>query len=179
VRAVTAHEPDHAPEGIEIERKFLVTALPDDLDRHPSSALRQGYVAIEPQGGAEVRVRDSDGSAVLTVKRGSGLTRSEQEIPISTDAFERLWPLTEGRRIEKRRHLVPVADGRVAELDVYGGALEGLLTAEIEFPTEAAAAAFEPPAWLGADVTADERFRNQRLALDGVPTGAPAGGDAS
>jgi CYTH domain-containing protein len=165
-------------DGVEIERKFLVTALPDDLARHPSSAIRQGYVAIEP-GGGEVRVRDRDGAAVLTVKRGGGRTRVEQEIAIDADAFARLWPLTEGRRVEKRRHLVPLADGLVAELDVYAGDLEGLVVAEIEFHSEAQADAFAAPPWLGAEVTEDGRYKNQRLALDGAPAGVAAGGDPS
>ena len=144
---------------------------PPDLDRHPSGALRQGYLAIEPNG-TEVRVRDSDGDAVLTVKHGGGRTRVEVEVPIEAGAFERLWPLTQGRRIEKTRHLVPAGDGLVIELDVYGGDLAGLVVAEVEFPSEAAADSFVAPEWLGRDVTADDRYKNQRLALDGAPDGA-------
>jgi CYTH domain-containing protein len=166
-----AHRHALPPDAIEIERKFLVSGLPGDLDRHPASAIRQGYLAIEPNG-TEARVRDRDGRSVLTVKQGGGRTRVEVEVPIEAGAFERLWPLTEGRRIEKTRHLVPAGDGLVIELDVYGGALEGLVVAEVEFPTEAAADAFDPPPWLGADVTADERYKNHRLAVDGAPEGA-------
>ena len=165
---------------IEIERKFIVSALPADLDRHPSSGLRQGYLAIEPNG-TEVRVRrrDRDGQAVLTVKQGGGRTRVEVEVPIDPDAFEQLWPLTEGRRIEKTRHVVPAGDGLLIELDIYGGDLAGLAVAEVEFPSEAAADAFEPPPWLGADVTADDRYKNHRLAVDGVAAGVAAGGDGA
>lgn len=153
---------------MEIERKFLVATLPDDLDRHPSSAIEQGYLAIEP-GGVEVRVRRRDGKAVLTAKAGTGRTRAEEEVAIDAGAFERLWPLTAGRRIEKVRHLIPAAGGLTIELDVYGGDLAGLVVAEVEFPDEAAADAFAPPAWLGADVTDEERYKNQRLAVDGRP----------
>jgi adenylate cyclase len=170
---MTADARRHAlpPDAIEIERKFLVSAPPPDLDRHPSSAIRQGYLAIEPSG-TEARVRDRDGVAVLTVKQGGGRTRVEVEVPIEAGAFERLWPLTEGRRIEKTRHLVPAGDGLVIELDVYGGDLAGLVVAEVEFPSEAAADAFVAPEWLGRDVTADDRYKNQRLALDGAPDGS-------
>jgi adenylate cyclase len=164
------------PDAIEIERKFLVAAPPDDLARHPASDIRQGYLAIE-EDGTEVRLRSRDRKSILTFKRGVGRTRVEVEVGIEPDAFERLWPLTEGRRIEKVRHLIPAGDGLVIELDVYGGDLAGLVLAEVEFPTEAAADAFEPPAWLGADVTDDERYKNQRLALDGAPAGVAAGGD--
>jgi len=153
---------------VEIERKFLVATPPGDLDRHPSSAIEQGYLAIEP-GGVEVRVRRRDGNAVLTAKAGTGRTRAEEEVAIDPDAFERLWPLTAGRRVEKVRHLIPAEGGLTIELDVYSGDLTGLVVAEVEFPDEASADAFAPPAWLGADVTDDERYKNHRLAVDGRP----------
>ena len=153
---------------MEIERKFLVDAPPADLERHPSSAIEQGYLAIEP-GGVEVRVRRRDGKAVLTAKAGTGRTRAEEEVAIDAEAFERLWPLTEGRRIEKVRHLIPADGGLTIELDVYRGDLAGLVVAEVEFPDEATADGFAPPAWFGLDVTDDERYKNHRLAVDGRP----------
>jgi adenylate cyclase len=161
--------------AIEIERKFLVRALPDDHDRHPARPIRQGYLAIEG-GGSEVRVRQIGDDTVLTVKRGGGRTRVEEEIRIAPDAFERLWPLTEGRRVEKVRHMLPAGDALVLELDVYEGDLAGLVVAEVEFTTEADADAWVPPPWLGAEVTQDERYKNHRLATDGVPP-APAGSE--
>ena len=107
--------------------------------------------------------------AYLTVKAGGGRVRVEEEIEIDADRFERLWPLTEGRRIEKTRYEIDAADGLVIELDVYTGALDGLVTAEVEFDSEEAADAFEPPGWLGEDVTEDLRYKNQRLARQGLP----------
>jgi adenylate cyclase len=156
--------------AIEIERKFLVAEVPADLGDRPSGRLRQGYLAVEP-GGSEVRIRQDHATTVLTVKRGTGRTRVEEEVPIERAAFDRLWPLTEGRRVEKVRHLVPAGDGLVLEVDVYDGDLEGLVVAEVEFPSEAAADAWAPPAWLGAEVTADERYKNHNLAVDGIPSG--------
>jgi adenylate cyclase len=154
--------------AVEIERKFLVTALPGDLDRHPARPIRQGYLAIEG-GGSEVRIRQIGEDTVLTVKRGGGRTRVEEEVAISPGAFARLWPLTEGRRVEKVRHLLPAGDALVLELDVYEGDLAGLVVAEVEFATEAAADAWVAPPWLGAEVTDDERYKNHRLAVDGAP----------
>jgi adenylate cyclase len=119
--------------------------------------------------GTEVRVRRRDDSASLTVKSGRGRVRVEEEIAIDGDRFERLWPLTEGRRIEKTRYEIPAGDGLTIELDVYAGDLDGLLTAEVEFASEDAAEAFAAPDWLGPDVTDDARYKNQRLAVDGAP----------
>jgi adenylate cyclase len=116
-----------------------------------------------------VRIRRRDGEAWLTVKSGAGRVRVEEEIEIDDERFERLWPLTEGLRIEKRRYEIDAGDGLVIELDVYGGDLDGLVVAEVEFDSEEAAEAFAVPTWLGEDVTEDVRYKNQRLARDGAP----------
>ena len=71
--------------------------------------------------------------------------RVEEELEIDDRRFEALWALTEGRRIAKTRHLVPLGGGLTAEVDVYAEALDGLLTAEVEFASTAASAAFVPP----------------------------------
>ena len=52
---------------------------------------------------------------------------------------------------------------------MYEGELDGLVTAEVEFPDEATALAFGAPAWLGRDVTGDTRYANRTLAVDGIP----------
>lgn len=155
---------------MEVERKFLVAQLPD-LAATSRAAIRQGYVAVA-EGGDEVRVRDRDGACTLTVKHGSGLVRGEVEVPISPALFSELWALTTRRRLEKLRHLVEL-DGVTAELDVFGEVLEGLVTVEVEFPDAGAATAWTPPAWFGADVTGDPRYRNQVLAAAQSPPSPP------
>jgi CYTH domain-containing protein len=154
--------------SFEVERKFLVSELPPDLDSCPASEIVQGYLAIEPDG-TEVRVRRRGGEPVLTVKRGRGRTRREEEVELVEAQFEHLWPLTEGRRIEKTRYEVRYDGDLVIELDVYHGALAGLITAEIEFRDERAAEGFAPPAWLGPEVTDDPVYKNQHLAVHGRP----------
>lgn len=153
---------------MEVERKYLLSARPDGLDAHDSGRLEQGYLALDPAG-AEVRVRRKGAKHTLTVKTGAGLARGEEEVTLAADDFDRLWPLTEGRRVIKTRFLVPLDGGLTAEVDVYEGALDGLLTAEVEFIDETAAHAFAAPAWMGEDVTGDKRYANQRLAVDGQP----------
>lgn len=153
--------------AMEIERKFLVTAAPDDLASAPAKDIRQGYVAIDDA--VEVRIREKGGRHVLTIKGGHGLARTEVELDVDAARFAELWPLTEGRRVEKRRHELALDGGLVLELDVYAGALAGLMTAEVEFADEAASAAFIPPAWLGPELTGDKRYANQTLATDGRP----------
>ncbi|QBX33383.1 CYTH domain-containing protein [Paracoccus liaowanqingii] len=150
----------------EIERKFLVPALPDLSAARPS-ALRQGYVTL-PQDSVEVRLRQSDDTHVLCLKSGEGIVRTEREITIEAAQFDLLWPQTEGRRIEKTRWTGRLDDGHTFELDVFDGDLAPLVTVEVEFGSEAEATAFAPPAWFGRDVSADGRFRNKSLALSGA-----------
>jgi CYTH domain-containing protein len=150
----------------EIERKFLVGDAPPGLSRHPSEEILQGYVAIDAM--AEVRVRRRGESLTLTVKSAPARTRIEEEIEIDEARFASLWKLSEGRRIVKTRYLIE-HDGATIELDCYRDALAGLMTAEVEFPTEAASDAFQPPAWLGSEITGDRRYANQTLATHGIP----------
>jgi CYTH domain-containing protein len=150
---------------VEVERKFLVPD-PPDLGGTESDEIEQGYLAIGSEG--EVRLRRKGEKLVLTAKRGAGISRDEAEVDLDAEAFDRLWPLTEGRRLHKRRHVIPHGELTI-ELDVYEGDLEGLVVAEVEFPSEDDANRFEPPAWLGDDVTGEERYLNETLAARGRP----------
>ena len=150
---------------LEIERKFLVDHLPDELPA--GDRIEQGYLAIADDG-VEVRVRRRAGRATITVKSGPAHVRTEVELAIEVHHFEALWPLTAGRRVAKTRHLLELGDGLVAEIDVYDAPHDGLLVAEIEFASPDDSDAFLPPGWLGAEVTGDPRYANQSLALAGA-----------
>ena len=124
-----------------------------------------------------MRLRVVDGSAMVTIKTGRGLARTEVEVPITASAAEALWPATEGRRVQKVRYRVPLNDGGVAddsspliaEIDLYGGDLDGLCTIEVEFTSVEAANSFDPPEWFGREVTGDRRWTNNVLAREGRP----------
>jgi adenylate cyclase len=151
---------------LEIERKFLPARLPPDLDA--GLPIEQGYLAISDDG-VEVRIRRHGDERTLTIKSGPAHVRVEEEFEIDERRFDALWPLTDGRRITKTRHRIAVGEAANGELDVYHGAHEGLLVAEIEFPSVEASEAFEAPGWLGREVTGDKRFANQSLAVNGPP----------
>lgn len=159
----------------EIERKFLVEEMP--RAESAEATIEQGYLALGDA--TEVRLRRIDGELLLTAKSGHGEVREEVEVAIEPAAFEALWPLTAGQRVRKVRHYVPLGGGLRAEIDVYAGALDGLRTAEVEFDSRAQAERFVPPPWLGAEVTGDERYANQRLATQGLPAGAGKPDDAA
>lgn len=150
----------------EIERKFLIKELPD-LTNRPCLHLEQGYLCLGDK--EEVRLRITTPSHfqsnyLLTVKKGTGLVRGEEEISLLKEQFVGLWPLTIGRRLTKKRYLI-FANPDI-EVDVFEGPLEGLIVAEVEFKNEEDANSFHPPDWMGKDVTNDEYYKNRHLAVN-------------
>jgi len=147
--------------AIEIERKFR---LVNDTWRgqiRDSTLLRQGYLANTRKASVRVRLAGSDGW--LSVKAMTpGRARAEYEVVIpADDAAQMLDTLCEGPLIEKWRHIV-VHAGNEWEIDEFLGDNAGLVIAELEIESEQAV--FASPAWLGAEVTHDERYYNFRLS---------------
>jgi len=147
----------------EIERKFLVKWLPDDLKRSRSFVIEQGYLATE-SAGRQVRLRKRGHAASLTFKLRRGNHREEREIKLSPKQFAALWPGTAGRRLRKVRYEIPW-DKLMIELDFYRGRHAGLVVAEVEFPNRASCRRFKAPWWFGREVTGEKRYSNVRLAL--------------
>ena len=146
----------------EIERKFLVSGE-FRQDSPESYRIMQGYICSDPDRTVRVRVRGDKG--FLTIKGRSsedGLSRYEweKEIPVS-EAFE-LMALCGSGVIDKTRYLVPFGKPTY-EVDVFHGANEGLVLAEIELSDEQEA--FEKPSWLGEEVTGEVRYYNSMLSL--------------
>lgn len=149
----------------EVERKWLVRELPD-LSGIEGTEIVQGYIVATPD--QEVRIRRKGESFTQTVKSSGGLVREETEVPLTQEQYVGLWETTAGRRLEKTRYKIRHGDFMI-ELDLYNGAHEGLMVAEVEFSTVQEAQAFSPPAWFGPEVTNDQRYKNKNLALSGSP----------
>ena len=146
--------------SLEIERKFLV-ADPSVVEGLQGERLVQAYIAATAR--ATVRVRIAGESAWLTLKGATtGISRRELEYPIPVaDAEVCLAELCTDGVVSKTRYRIPQG-AHVWEVDVFDGANEGLMLAEIELasPDEA----FDRPAWLGPEVSGDERYFNSQLA---------------
>ncbi|MCZ2497573.1 CYTH domain-containing protein [Xylophilus sp. Kf1] len=145
--------------AVEIERKYLV-ADPSVVAGLAGVRMAQGYIA---DNGMWVRVRIAGSTGYLTLKGPArGMTRAEfeYEIPLA-DAEALLAGHCAHGALDKVRYIVPVA-GFDFEVDVFEGPLAGLVTAEVELPSEDV----DPPTpgWLGAEVTADLRYSNSQLA---------------
>jgi CYTH domain-containing protein/CHAD domain-containing protein len=152
----------------EIERKFLLPALPDAAVRARAVRIEQGYLAVSAE--VEVRLRRAGGRMTLTAKRGRGESREEHEITLYKEQFEQLWALTAERRLLKSRRRVPLDGSDLsAEIDVYEGALAGLVVVEVEFDSVEQGRSFGPPEWFGEELTGERAYDNQSLAADGLP----------
>lgn len=146
---------------MEIERKYLVPALPDNCADYPFHRIEQAYLCIDPV----IRIRRQDSAYWLTYKSKGLLSREEYNLPLTEEAYRHLLPKTDGILLSKKRFRIPL-DGTALtiELDVFDAPYEGLFLAEVEFPTEEEALRFTPPAWFGEDVTFSGEYQNSRLS---------------
>ena len=150
----------------EIERKFLIKNLPENLENFTHYEIRQGYISTDPT----IRLRQQDDKYILTVKSAGLMKKQEYELDLTEDQFNRLWKKTEGNTIEKTRYVIPLNDGLKAELDVYKGFLSGFMNVEVEFASTKKAILFDIPNWFGQEVTQDPRYSNSSLAKLGIPS---------
>lgn len=145
---------------MEIERKFLIDVLPENLESYDSHLIEQGYLATDPV----VRIRRQDNDFILTYKGRGLMMREEHNLPLTEQAYYHLKEKVDGNLISKRRYLIPLENDLMIELDVFHPPFDWLRMAEVEFPDEATANAFIPPSWFGKDVTFDKHFHNSYLS---------------
>lgn len=156
---------------MEIERKFKIKKIPENLDSYNKKEIEQGYLCGTPV----VRIRRSNGDYILTYKSKQNLktgdeieeksarTCEEVELPLTEEAYLHLRKKADGRLIRKTRYLIPYEKYTI-ELDIFYGDLEGLIFAEVEFPNEEESGKFSPPDWFGEDVTFKKEYSNRYLA---------------
>ena len=151
-------------ENIEIERKFLVKKIPDNLDTYERIDMTQGYLNTSPV----VRVRKENDDYVLTYKGSGLLSHSEYNLPLNKEAFEHLLKKCDGIIISKSRYKIPIENNLTAELDIFKGDLDSLKLVEVEFDSVEEAVNFGPPEWFGEDVTTDGRYHNSYISKYGL-----------
>ncbi len=164
-------------DGYEHERKFLVADKGVAVAATGSGAgMAQGY--LDNRAGLSVRVRlvADRGHYTVTVKGPrSGMTRREAECAIDRDVAELLLDACDGHVVAKTRYPATGPDGKEWTVDVFQGANEGLVLAEVELAGEQDEVALPP--WCGAEVTDDDRYYNEHLAHHPFSTwGTPADG---
>lgn len=147
---------------MEIERKYLITALPPDYSSYPFHQIQQAYLCTDPV----VRIRREDSDCYLTYKSKGLMVREEYNLPLNSQAYDHLLLKADGNIITKKRYLLPVPgrEDLTIELDIFEGVFSGLILAEVEFKTEEDARTFTAPLWFGRDVTYSGEYQNSRLS---------------
>ncbi len=149
---------------MEIERKFLVKALPEGLADYPHARYEQGYLSTSPV----VRVRQEGDNYVLTYKGKGFMIREEYNLPLTRESYLHLLQKADGLILTKNRYRLPISFAGLSltlELDEFLGPYTGLYLAEIEFPDEDTALSYQPEPWLGEEVTRDPRFHNSHMSI--------------
>ena len=141
---------------MEIERKFLINKLPENIKEYPFHIIEQAYLCTNPV----VRVRRQDEDYILTYKGSGMMAREEYNLPLNKEAYEHLLTKADGAIISKKRYLIPLSEQLTIELDEFYKPMNDLLLAEVEFPSIEEANAFVPPEWFGEDVTFDAAYHN-------------------
>lgn len=149
---------------MEIERKFLVAKLPENLDQYPHVDIEQGYLCTSPT----LRIRKMGDVYWLTVKEkvrtgSSAIHNREEEFRLTEDLYNHLKTKCDGQLVIKTRYRIPL-NGLTAELDIFHGRHEGLQLVEVEFSSTEAADSFVVPSWFGEDVSTRPEYRNSFLS---------------
>ena len=146
-----------------IRRKFLLGSLPA-IEAAPMD-ITQGWIPGKTlQLSFERVVSGGEERFYRTVGNGSGASRMELEAE-NREVFERLWPLTEGRQVRKRRYRIAEGD-RVWEVDEFLD--RELVIAEIAL--HGSHEEMELPDWLGPhvlrEITGEDRYVDENLAVE-------------
>ena len=148
---------------MEIERKFTIKRLPENLDSYGFLIIEQAYLTTEPT----IRVRREDKKYYMTYKGIGGdntsLSHEEYNLPLTKESYETLASKADGNVIRKKRVLIPY-DKNLIELDIFAEPFESLIIAEVEFGSVEDANAFTPPDWFDEDVTDNPEYRNSYLS---------------
>ncbi|EKE29984.1 MAG: Adenylate cyclase [uncultured bacterium (gcode 4)] len=146
--------------NIEIERKFLLSRIPEFMRVQPSKEITQWYLP-------SFRIRQIWENYRLTIKRGKWVVRQEFEIDITEQEFKHFWALGKDESLSKTRFYLE-SGWYEFEADEYHNNLSWLFTVEVEFSNEDEAMAFVPPDWFWEEVTDDEEFSNRSLSSNWI-----------
>ena len=155
---------------VERERRWLVRDMPSNLVVR-STAIEDLYLSDSQLRVRSVRDLSTD-ALLFKLARKADLAPSKRLITTIYLAAQehRLLSQLPGARLSKVRHSIRCLDGTSASIDVFKGDLQGLMLAEWEFESDEVMEAYEPPDFVGPEVTADARYCGGALACRGMTT---------
>jgi CYTH domain-containing protein len=153
---------------VERERRFLLRELPEPLTRASlHTQITDNYITNTRLRLRKIRVPQSNKWTVkLTQKfaiEPGDFTRTDiTNIYLSPKEYQVL-AIFEGNEIRKNRYPFE-HEGRAYSIDVFLGALWGLILAETSFETDEEMERLQLPSFADIDVTNDEMFTGGKLA---------------
>ena len=148
----------------EIERKYAVNYLPEDLQIRDIIHIEQAFIYRDINTVIRIRkIQNKKSNTIVyiyTVKTKGDIESNyinmakvyEIESHIQEKEYNELLKNKVSNMIVKKRMVIPIENKLNVELDIYEDYLDGVLTAEIEFPNEEIANNFEKPEWLGEEI---------------------------
>lgn len=149
----------------EIERKFLIKQLPEDISKYPSKKITQWYFKDQNTKTVRIRKVSMKGKTEYfqTIKKWHWLIRKEDEISLRKKDFDTIRKKVGNRYLNKTRYVIPYKWKKI-EVDLYGWKLKWLITADVEFKTPLESRRFIVPKWFDKEVTEERKFTNASLA---------------
>ena len=118
---------------MEIERKYLLDQLPENLTSYPCKKIEQGDLSTEPV----VRIRRSDDEYNLTYKSKGLMVREEYNLPLTKESYLHLREKADGVLISKTRYLLPLTGTDLTiELDVLMRRMKAFTSQRWSFRTK-------------------------------------------
>jgi adenylate cyclase len=157
---------------VEIERRFLVInddwkqdIIKSGAHQQMFATIKQGYLSTDPAHVVRVRLYEEGDAHIVIKGKNEGATRVEFQYEIPETHAQALLQLCDNQLVTKRRYMVEAGPDWLHlwwDVDVFTGANEGLVIAEIELHRETDQ--FDIPSWLGVEVTNDYHYSNVQLA---------------
>jgi CYTH domain-containing protein len=142
---------------IELEKTYLAKSLPAGLEKCRHKEIVDIYLP-ENCRHPTLRIRKNGNDHEITKKepvdKGDSSCQEEQTIKLTEEEFLALSKVA-GKKVSKVRYFFE-HDGRVAEIDVFSGALLGLVVVDFEFNTTEDKNAFEMPEFCLCEITQEE-----------------------
>ena len=152
---------------IEIEKKYKIKKLPNNLNDYECHIIEQSYLN---NGGAPIRLRkfiaENDIKCIFSKKiskEQNSFEKIEYNIELPKELYEKFIKAKEGRTIRKTRYKIPLENGAKMDLDIFHDFFEGVCIAEIEYISIEQANTFKIPDWI-EEIKNEEKLSNLYMA---------------
>ena len=145
---------------IELERTFLAKYLPEDLESCQSKNMHDSFIPKEARHPV-LRIRKNGEKFNITRKypktEDDMSVMIEETINLSEEEYKSMQQI-DGKEHQKIRYQYPTENAKVCEIDVYQGALKGIVLVDFEFNTIEEKDNFTHPDFCLVEVTGDENI---------------------